>query len=262
MLREGQANLQMSIDASDAWLAKYYLDLLDRLKDKIEAYYAKIKADTPLDAIVSHQYSYNNYIDLYNKVSEELNALGIMEIEGLERRFIDLYNSTSLLVSNYFGTTFMANKEAVRETVNKVWCQDGKVWSSRVWTHIGNLQQRLMTNLSDAIVAGASVDKLTENLMNDFNVEYHNACRLARTEMAHIYNEASLDRYKDAGAEFYQWIADPTPSFTVRGKTTKVCELCEELDGQIFPITDKEHIPPNFTHPNCRCAIVPILNKN
>lgn len=261
----------MSIDESDAWMAKYYLNLLDRVKDQIEAYYAKIKADTPLDAIVSHQYSYNKYMELYAKISEELNALGITEIEGLERRFIELYDSTSLLVSKHFGTTFMADKEAVRETVNKVWCQDGKIWSMRVWEHLGSLQQRLMTSLSDAIVAGVSVDKLTENIMYEFNVGYHNACRLARTEMAHIYNTASVDRYKDAGAEYYQWVAaagdKPVQSrITIGGKSyyrdIKVCEQCEELDGQIFPITDTEHIPPNFTHPNCRCAIVPILNKN
>jgi len=228
----------MSIDESDAWLAKYYKELLERVKDQIEAYYNRLQKDTPLDAIVSHQQSYNKYMELYQKISNELITLGEREIKGLENRFVDLYNSSSLLVSKNFGTTYSADKDTVRRIVNKVWCQDGKAWSSRVWNHVGQLQQSIMTNLSDAVVAGASVDKLTENLMNNFNVEYHNACRLARTEMAHIYNEASVDRYKDAGAKFYQWIADPTPSFTVRGKTTSVCDLCAELDGQIFPITD------------------------
>ena len=259
MLREGQRNLQMSIDESDAWLAKYYKELLERVKDQIEAYYNRLQKDTPLDAIVSHQQSYNKYMELYQKISNELITLGEREIKGLENRFVDLYNSSSLLVSKNFGTTYSADKDTVRRIVNKVWCQDGKAWSSRVWNHVGQLQQSIMTNLSDAVVAGASVDKLTENLMNNFNVEYHNACRLARTEMAHIYNEASVDRYKDAGAKFYQWIADPTPSFTVRGKTTSVCDLCAELDGQIFPITDTQHIPPNWSHPNCRCAIIPII---
>ncbi len=98
-----------------------------------------------------------------------------------------------------------------------------------------------MRNISDAVVAGTSVDKLTENLMQEFNVGFFDARRLAATEMSHIYNEASLDRYSDAGIKEYEWLADPNKA--------KVCDLCAELDGQRFPITDKDHIPPNYSHP-------------
>lgn len=251
MLREGDKNLQMTIEQADEWLARYYIGLLDRVKDQIEAYYARIQSDTPLDAVVSHQLSYNKYIELYEKISKELNTLAQIEIKGLEQRFVELYDSSSLLVSKYMNIHYIPNPEEVIKIVNKIWCQDGKAWSERVWTHIGQLQQSIMTNLSDAVVMGTPIDKVAANIASDFNVGFYDARRLARTEMAHIYNEASLDRYNDAGVTEYQWLADPDKE--------KVCDICDELNGQRFPISDTEHIPPNYSHPNCRCTIIPIL---
>lgn len=131
------------------------------------------------------------------------------------------------------------NNEVAR-IVNKIWCQDGKAWNTRIWEHIDQLKQSIMTAVSDAVVVGTPVDELSKTISQDFNVGFYNARRLARTEMSHIYNEASLDRYKDADVKYYMWIAGDASKelynrMTIRGKVyrqdVKVCELCSELDG-------------------------------
>lgn len=42
MMREGDNLYAMTVDQTEEWLAQYYLDLLERIRDKIEAYYARI----------------------------------------------------------------------------------------------------------------------------------------------------------------------------------------------------------------------------
>ena len=297
MARESDALTQMSIDEADAWLAQYYLELSKKVIDKIEKYYYKIMSDQPTDAIVSHTLDFNKYVDLYNEIQVELNKLGIDEIEYLERRFVDLYKTNSKLVESYLSK-YSGGKRIkvmprmklddleVREAVNRIWCQDNKMWQQRVWEHTNNFKQSLMTTLGDAVASGTSVEHLETRLRDELNINWYDARRIARTELSHIQNQSSIDRYKNADIKYYKWIAGSDKEWTVhltdkqieelpvgsylknklqrnrKGDMTisiKVCELCESLNGQIFPITDTEHIPPDGSHPNCRCVIVPVL---
>ena len=45
MKRESDLLTDMSIEEAEAWLAEYYLELSERLLDKIEKYYYKILSD-------------------------------------------------------------------------------------------------------------------------------------------------------------------------------------------------------------------------
>ena len=290
MVRESDELAQMSIDEADVWLANYYLDLSNRLIDKIQNYYLKLKNDKPGDAIVSHAFSYNKYVELFNEVQLELNKLGINEIKGLEIRFMDLYKNNSRIIENALDLPKIKfDNMAVRQAVNKIWCQDNKMWQDRVWEHTNHFKDQLMTALGDAVAAGTSADELAKNLQNAINSNWYDARRIAYTEMAHIQNQSSVDRYKEADVKYYQWLAGSNKTWTVKlsekqiqnlpddsyvkkkllrnrnGDKTisiKVCEYCQSLDGQIFPIDDTEHIPPDGSHPNCRCTIVPILDNN
>ena len=289
MIRESDELAQISIDEADAWLAQYYLELSERLIDKIDSYYFKILHDKPTDAIVSHKLDYNKYVDLFNEVQAELNKLGANEIKYLEKRFVDLYKNNSKLVDSYMGLPRMKlDDKAVRAAVNRVWCQDNKMWQQRVWEHTNNFKQSLMSALGDAVAAGTPVEQLEVRLKDELNINWYDARRIARTEMAHIQNQSSVDRYKEADIKYYQWLAGSNKEWVVKmtdkqianlpegsyiknklsrnraGDKTisiKVCELCQSLDGQIFPIDDMTHIPPDGSHPNCRCVIVPVLNQ-
>ena len=51
--------------------------------------------------------------------------------------------------------------------------------------------------------------------------------------------------YKDLGVEKVKWVAE---------KDYKTCDVCKELDGEIFEL-DKA---PDKQHHNCRCYLVPV----
>lgn len=59
-------------------------------------------------------------------------------------------------------------------------------------------------------------------------------------------DKATMDAYKAAGVERVMWNTE---------KDTKVCAVCRERDGMIYPI-DKV---PDKAHYNCRCYLTPVL---
>lgn len=61
-----------------------------------------------------------------------------------------------------------------------------------------------------------------------------------------ITDTALIEAYKDNGVVKVKWVSQ---------KDDKVCEECDNLDGQVFDIDD---LPPKHRH--CRCYIVPYKN--
>lgn len=56
-----------------------------------------------------------------------------------------------------------------------------------------------------------------------------------------------MEAFKEAGIKKVRWVTE---------KDDRVCEVCDELDGKIFPI-DKA---PHKQHLNCRCVLVPVIS--
>jgi len=90
-------------------------------------------------------------------------------------------------------------------------------------------------------------------MANDVMTKYDrstvgNFVRLARTEFAHIANQAALDGYKAYGiVNMYKWLAT---------LDEKICPICGQLDGEVFEADEAEagaNVPPS--HPNCRCTV-------
>lgn len=62
-----------------------------------------------------------------------------------------------------------------------------------------------------------------------------------------VYN-ARLEAFRQAGIRHVVWITQ---------EDNRVCEDCDDLNGQIFPI---DNVPPP-QHINCRCFVMPVLNR-
>ena len=90
--------------------------------------------------------------------------------------------------------------------------------------------------------------------MERFNVSYNNARRLARTEMSHIYNQSTLDKYKQAGVT------------KVKILTAKhgdhVCDVCESYEGKIYPIDKVPKIPCSDCTEQCGCTYMAAKYKD
>ena len=83
--------------------------------------------------------------------------------------------------------------------------------------------------------------------MHTFSVKYHEAERLARTELTHIQNQSTLDSYIQAGVEKVRIL--PCDD-------SRTCELCHSYEGKEFDIRKVPILP---LHVNCRCAFVAVI---
>lgn len=101
---------------------------------------------------------------------------------------------------------------------------------------------------------GLSVDQAQARLLE--MAEINSASRaemIARTESAHAYSAGSVAYYKESGVVGgLEWL------------TTDPCEICAPLSGATAELGKQftggfDHPP---AHPNCRCAVAPILSES
>ena len=125
---------------------------------------------------------------------------------------------------------------------------EGKDYSKRLWGDTEKLAQELKEAVRSSIINGEGDRETARKFAQRMGVHFSHALRLIRTETSRIVNEATLDRYRQAGVKYYKWVAIHD------GRT---CGKCLKKDGKLFPIADKR-IGVNFPplHPHCRCTII------
>lgn len=266
--RQKKFLLGKTINQTENHLATLYKKAMKDTENQLKSLLYEIDFESG-DRIIDI-YKYNRYWEVRNDVNERLRQLGQEESKQLSKDFLDMY----VKVQEYFNIhpKVMARTqrglvkemtmrpmdlkspivgENAMKVVSSVWCKDGKNWSDRVWTHIDQLQQDLEQGLTNIVATGANPDKLTSELSKTYNVNYRQAQTLVRTELSHIYNQASLDRYAENGIYFYEWLT---------AGDERTCEDCAELNGKVFSIEEAiegDNQPP--LHPNCLCTVIPVL---
>ena len=130
----------------------------------------------------------------------------------------------------------------------------GKSWSKRIWDDTEKLAKQVDGILNRNILLGKSVDVAVKELKCKVGVEQvQNAERLILTESAHIYEQATLEAYKETDVEYYRFIAI---------LDSKTSEPCQKLDNKRFELDKAEegvNYPP--LHPRCRSTTIPIVDE-
>lgn len=250
--REQESLLNAATGRAEKELAQQYIRCLNRTKKDLIALYSEIQAASADGSLlISDLYKFNRYYDLMNNLNSELNKLGLAEKDIFEKYMTDLYAANNALLSSSFGFQPIVDSQRVKDALNKVWCRDGKHWSDRIWANKALLQERVKDGVIDSIASGCGKDELVKQLMKDFNVGYNNADRIARTELSYVRNQSTYDSYKEAGIEYYQFLATDDD---------KTGEEDRELDGKIFRL-DEAVIGVNYPpiHPNCRCSVLAVI---
>lgn len=238
---------------TEAQIAKYYQKAQQKIIGQFEQTYNKIllniedgKAPTPADL-----YKLDTYWKMQAQLKEELTALGDKQAAILssqfEKEWHKVYEVLALKDDLFFSEI---DTTAVKQMINNIWCADGKTWSARVWGNVGKLQEALNESLIDCLVTGKNPSELKKKLMQDFGASFNRADTLVRTELAHIQTEAARDRYRKAGVQEVEVLAD---------KDERRCDVCGELHKKRFPINGAMPVP---AHPRCRCCILPVIEKN
>lgn len=155
-----------------------------------------------------------------------------------------------------------------------------KVFSALEKQRIGSVQstnsdviKRLRKTLAMGMELNETVPDLRKRVIGVFNsLERHVSERIARTETIWAWNEGAVQGYIQSGVvEKKQWVSSGD---------SRSCDFCPTLDGKIisveanyfekggkyevgerslsFVYEDVGHPP---LHPNCRCAIVPIIEE-
>ena len=145
------------------------------------------------------------------------------------------------------------NKKVMNAALKEPW--RGSNFSARLWGSeetIGQMQKlerALDSVLTYGLQTGQSVTQVAVNLNNVMGKGFNESLRLVRTESMHYMNQAALMRYKDSGIDKVQIIA---------ALDERTCSECGKYHEKIYLI-DKCPVLP--FHPNCRCTVIPYIDK-
>lgn len=252
-MAKSQANLTTkSIKETEKQLIKYYSKTMETVIKDFELTYQKLlntmemgREPTPADL-----YKLDKYWQLQGQLRDELTKLGNKEAALLSKKFteqyIGVYNTMAL--PDIEGRFSSIDTQTARQMINQIWCADGKSWSSRQAKNIDKLQEALNDHLISCVVGGKQPTQLKNMLQEDFQMSYHRADTIVRTEMAHIQTQAAADRYRDSGIQEVEIWAD---------EDERRCEICGELHETKHNINGYIPVP---AHPNCRCCVIPVID--
>lgn len=116
-------------------------------------------------------------------------------------------------------------------------------------TMSGRISRTLALGLSE----GKSPRDIARDLNNEVDIGLNRARMIARTEVVAAHAEASLNAYAEAGVAGVSVEAE----WSTTGDEL-VCELCQDLEGDVIPIERARNLLPR--HPNCRCAWIPVIS--
>lgn len=237
-----------TLGIAEEQLAEEYLRVFEKLQTELLALYAELTEQAADKILVSDLFRFNRYYDLLNELQRSLQELGIREEILYEKLFLEYYKQNWEIIGGRYQLALSLSDEQVKSAINAIWCGDGKNWSDRIWSNKVLLQERIKQGIVDSIAAGGSKDQLVKRLMEDMNVGFHQADRIARTELAYIRNKSTLDRYAQMGEEKYEVLANQADD-----------ESCSPYDKKTFLISEAQ-VGVNFPpfHPNCKCCIIPV----
>ncbi|MDR1605590.1 MAG: minor capsid protein [Streptococcaceae bacterium] len=182
---------------------------------------------------------------------------------------LDLF-ANGVYVEKYFGKTLTDEAKAeyrrqagiLGDTLKTLDTSDVKhiingsfhnaTFSDRIWSSTNALNNRLDTFLTQSIINGRHPNDVARDVRKMFDVSRAEAERLMRTESARVQADVTMDSYKQAGIDKYEWIAEPG-----------ACSICSPLDGKTFDRDKAEYGVNMFPmHPNCRCAVMAAVDED
>ena len=186
-------------------------------------------------------------------IDAETEWINEQELQAGAKRLAETYDST------YYQTAYDTAKNTdnginfaplsqrdVTEALANRW--KGENYSDRVWKNTHLVADEAGKIIDAGLTSGATIQQMSRDIMDLFDVAYYAAARLVRTEINRMHNDAAIKAYQSMGIEWYTFLA------TLDART---CSACGALDGKHFKISEAhtgENLPP--MHPNDRCTTV------
>ena len=229
-------------------------DLHDYVKE-----YNKLLKNAPLQAqklyleieTLSAKSRISRLDSLKSQIDIELTKL-IFRVENDSiNALTSVYRDTFIEVTKDLGINPVVSRDKIKAVLDRPW--SGANFSERLWSNTDKLAQTVKQEIVNGMIQGINLKTMTKRVSERFETAKKNDIeRLLRTEVNYVLNQATLDGYKEAGIEKYEFSA------TLDSRTS---QICSELHGNIFEIKNIAvglNYPP--MHPRCRSTTVPIID--
>lgn len=239
----------------DKLLAKLSEEVIQDLKEALKDLIKKGKLD--LDAKINLA----NHPDLYRALKEierdKLNKLteyywiGAQVIADSMKRS---YKETMLQTYAIYNRPVpdLTTKVQIRDTyiTEKVlpipWCQDGKLYSERLYGHVANFKDKLAFVLEEGIQKGKGLEWMERAWRKLTGATAYDTARLLKTETMAMWSVATKSTLLEMGVEYVEIVGD-----------AECGGICLDYVGEAIPLREAEIgdlLPPY--HPNCACSFV------
>ena len=229
-------------------------DLHDYMKE-----YNKLLKNAPLQAqklyleieTLSAKSRISRLDSLKSQIDIELTKL-IFRVENDSiNALTSVYRDTYTEVTKDLGINAIVSRDKIKAVLDRPW--SGANFSERLWSNTDKLAQTVKQEIVNGMIQGINLQTMTKRVSERFETAKKNDVeRLLRTEVNYVLNQATLDGYKEAGIEKYEFSA------TLDSRTS---QICSELHGNIFEIKNIAvglNYPP--MHPRCRSTTIPIID--
>ena len=229
-------------------------DLHDYMKE-----YNKLLKNAPLQAqklyleieTLSAKSRISRLDSLKSQIDMELTKL-IFRVENDSiNALTSVYRDTFIEVTKDLGINSVVSRDKIKTVLDKPW--SGANFSQRLWSNTDKLAEIVKQEIVNGMIQGINLQTMTKRVSERFETAKKNDVeRLLRTEVNYTLNQATLDGYKEAGIEKYEFSA------TLDNRTS---QICSELHGNIFEIKNIAvglNYPP--MHPRCRSTTIPIID--
>ena len=171
--------------------------------------------------------------------------------DNAKNNLTSVYRDTFIEVSKDLGINPIVSRDKIKTVLDKPW--SGANFSQRLWSNTDKLAETVKQEIVNGMIQGINLKTMTKRVSEKFKTAKKNDVeRLLRTEVNYVLNQATLDGYKEAGIEKYEFSA------TLDSRTS---QICSELHGNIFEIKNIAvglNYPP--MHPRCRSTTIPIID--
>ena len=229
-------------------------DLHDYLKE-----YNKLLKTAPLEAkklyleieTLSARSRLSHLDSLKAQVDMEMVKLIFGVEDSAKNALTSVYRDTFIEITKDLGINAIVSRDKIKAVLDRPW--SGANFSERLWSNTDKLAQTVKQEIVNGMIQGINLQTMTKRVSERFETAKKNDVeRLLRTEVNYTLNQATLDGYKEAGIEKYEFNA------TLDSRTS---QICSELHGEVFEIK-KIAVGLNYPpmHPRCRSTTIPIID--
>lgn len=148
---------------------------------------------------------------------------------------------------NFGNSASTVSPHILDQIVHMPW--NGRNYSEQIWGNTDNLGKDIMDAFINGFIKGSSPAEIARELRKKYNVTRSQAETLVQTDGTNVINNATAQRYIDAGLTKYQFWAHIDKSTT---------DICKNHHRKIYKLEDMKtgvNAPP--LHYRCRSTILP-----